>query len=148
MKYEHTPRPEIEQHPYIRMLIEGQEKRTEDRNLHRNREKALAERQQEIDSVKAVDVIEFYCSHCQEDFAHIAFKQVEVDWSNSSQNIAFYKGKHEECGNWAIRHITDRFRDPYWYESKQVANDRGKHFADLLQPFETGYQLMYGRKHT
>lgn len=148
MKYDHVPRPEIEQHPHIRMLIENQEKRTADRNLHRSKAKELAERQEEIDRYKEFDVIEFFCAHCQEDFAHFAHKQVEVDWSNSRQNIAFYKGKHEKCGNWAIRHITDRFMDPYWFESNQVANDRGKHFADLLQPFETGYQLMYGRKNT
>jgi hypothetical protein len=148
MKYDHVPRPDIEQHPHIRMLIENQEKRTADRTLHRNRDKELAERQEEIDRYKHIDVIEFFCAHCQEDFAHYAVKQVEVDWSNSRQNIAFYKGKHEECGNWAIRHITDRFMDPYWFESIQVANDRGKHYADLLQPFETGYQLLYGRKNT
>lgn len=145
--YHHTPRPEIEYHPHIQMLIERQEKRTKDRNFHRNREKEYAERQEEIDKAKSWDVIEFFCTRCQEDFAHFAHKQVEADWSNPRQNIAFYKGKHD-CGEWAIRYITDKFSDPYWLESPQVARDRGTHHNDLIQPFETGYQLLYGRKNT
>lgn len=147
MKYEHTPRPEVEHHPHIRMLIEGQEKKANDRIRHRDREKEYAERQEEIDRYKDIDIVEFFCSLCQEDFAHIAHKQVEIDWSNSRQNVAFYKGKHD-CGTWAIRHITDKFSDPYWLESPQVARDRGKHHNDILQSFETGYNLLYGRKNT
>jgi hypothetical protein len=27
-----------------------------------------------------------------------------------------------------------------------VARDRGTHHNDLIQPFETGYQLLFGRK--
>jgi hypothetical protein len=127
------------------MLIDQQEKRAKDRIQSRDREKMLAERQEEIDRAKEWDVIEFFCAQCQEDFAHFANKQVETDWSNTAQKIAFYKGKHD-CGTWAIRHITDKFNDPYWLESPQVARDRGTHHNDLLQPFETGYQLLFGRK--
>jgi len=148
MRYEDTPRPDVEHHYHVRELIENQEKRTNDRNLSRAKEKDKAERQEEILKAKPVDIVEFYCKTCEEDFAQVAFKQIETDWSNSSQNIAFYKSKHDDCGSWAIRHITDKFRDPYWSESKQVANDRGKHFKDLLQPGETGYNLLYGRKNT
>ena len=147
MSYDNTPRPEIEHHPHIRNLIERQERKSKDRNSHREKEKEQAERQEEIDKAKVVDVIEFYCTKCQEDFAHIAFKQVETDWSNIAQNIAFYKGKHD-CGTWAIRHVTDKFMDPYWFESPQVARDRGEHHDSLLQPFESGYQLLFGRKNT
>lgn len=148
MKYHQTPRPEIESHYHIQELIENQEKRTEDRNRARYKEKDRAEREEEIQRAKPADIIEFYCAHCEKDFAQVAFKQVETDWSNSSQHIAFYKSKHDDCGSWAIRYITDKFNDPYWSESKQVARDRGKHYKDLLQPWETGYQLLYGRKNT
>ena len=147
MKYENTPRPDIEQHPHIRKLIERQEKKSDDRTRHRNSNKEIAERQEEIDKAKPHDVIEFFCTHCQEDFAHLAHKQVETDWSNTNQKIAFYKGKHD-CGYWAIRHITDKFMDAYWFESLQVARDRGEHHDSLLQPFESGYQLLFGRKNT
>ncbi len=148
MRYEHVPRPEIENHYHIRQLIENQEKRTNDRNRSRSREKERAEREDDIQKAKPADIIEFYCADCEEDFAQVAFKQVETDWSNTSQRIAFYKSKHDDCGTWAIRHITDKYSDPYWSESKQVARDRGKHYADILQPWETGYNLLYGRKNT
>lgn len=145
MKYEHTPRPEIEHHYHIRELIEAQEKRTDDRNYHRNRLKAKEDRDEVIRDAKPVEIKEFWCDECGVDFAELVWKQVEVDWSNTTQNIAFYKTKHE-CGNWCIRFITDRWRDPYWFESTQVSVDRGKYHNALIQPFETGYQLLYGRK--
>ena len=148
MRYEDTPRPITESHYHIRELIENQEKRTNDRNLSRSKEKEKAEREEEILKAKPADIIEFYCTDCEEDFAQVAFKQVETDWSNTSQRIAFYKSKHDDCGAWAIRYITDKYSDPYWSESKQVARDRGKHYADILQPWETGYNLLYGRKNT
>ena len=147
MKYDQTPRPDIEYHPHIQNLIKRQEKKSSDRNYHREKEKEKAERQEEINKAKPVDVIEFYCRSCKKDFAHIAYKQVETDWTNVKQKIAFYKGKHE-CGTWTIRHISDKFSDPYWMESPQVARDRGEHHADLIQPFESGYNLLYGRKNT
>lgn len=143
--YEHTPRPETEYHPHIRNLIERQERKSKDKIRHQDREKMLAERQEEIDKAKEWDVIEFYCPLCKEDFAHFATKQVEQDWSNSSQKIAFYKGKHD-CGTWTIRHITDKVADPYWIESPQVARDIGSHALDLIQPHQTGFNLLYGRK--
>jgi len=147
MKYEHIPRPDIEHHHHIRNLIERQEVRSKDKIIHQNRVKEQAERDKDIQMAKRLEVTEFWCDVCSEDFAELAWKQVETDWSNTAQRIAFYKSKHE-CGNWCIKHITDKFNDPYWSESLQVANDRGKHHNDLIQPFESGYQLLYGRKNT
>ena len=63
---------------------------------------------------------------------------------DSWDNIAYYKIKHR-CGTWSIRHITDRLTDQYFYKSKQVAKDREKGKVDMLQPFETGYNLAYGK---
>lgn len=147
MKYEDTPRPDIEHHYHIRELIEAQEKRSEDRNYHRARIKAKEERDAVLNDGNLVEIREFWCDRCEEDFAEVARKQIEVDWSNTTQNIAFYKTKHG-CGNWCIRYVTDRNRDPYWFESMKVAVDRGKFHNELIQPFQTGYQLLYGRKNT
>jgi hypothetical protein len=143
----HDPKPDIEHHPHIQMLIDQQEKRTADVNRHRDRDKWQAERNEEIDKAVPYDIVEFWCDWCEEDFANFAHKHVEVDWSNSGQRVAYHKSKHD-CGNWCIRHITDKNSDPYWQESLQVAGDRGKYHNELLQPFETGYQLLYGRKNT
>ena len=143
----HEPETGVEMHPHIKMLIESQEKRSQDRITHQDRAKAHAEREEEIIIQKSYGIIEFWCDQCQEDFANFAHKHVEVDWSNSGQRVAYYKSKHD-CGNWVIRHITDKNDDPYWFESRSIATDRGEHHNDLIQPFETGYNLLFGRKNT
>lgn len=145
MKYEHTPRPEIERHYHIKELIERQEKRTEDRQYHRNRAKEKEERDKIIQDAKPYLRTDFWCERCNKDFIAFAHKQVEVDWSCPSQNIAFYKTKCRK-GHWCIRLITDKHRDGYWSKSRNVARDRGKHYADTIQPFQTGFNLLYGKK--
>lgn len=146
MRYEHTPRPDIEHHHHIRDLIERQEKRVEDRNYHRNRFKASEERDDLIKDSKWLEVKPFWCSHCHEDFLAQEIKQVETDWTNSAQRVAFYKTKHKDCGKWTIRLITDRNKDAYWYNSRVVRKDQGTHYTDTLQPFQTDYNLIYGKR--
>lgn len=138
-------KPLIEEHYHIQELINSQEKRTEDRNLHREIEKSKADKGELIRESKAVVLTDFYCRKCQEDFKSVAIKQYEVDWSNESQHIAFYKTKCFK-GHWCVRFITDKDRDPYWSKSKLVAIDRGRHSLDLLQPYQEGFNLLYGKR--
>ncbi len=142
---DYGPKPLVEEHYHIRELIEAQDKRAKDRTYHQDRQKAADERMSDIKSEPAKIAKHFYCTDCEKDFVAEAIKQVEVDWSNSAQYIAFYKSKCF-CGKWAQRLITDKFRDEYWFKSKKVAQDRGFHHNDLVQSFETNYQLLYGRK--
>jgi len=144
MKYDHIPRPEIEQHYHIRELIEAQERRHEDRKRAQQVTKDREERDTLIADSKPFDVKDFYCDTCKQDFVSTATKQIEEDW-NASQRISFYKAKCWK-GHWCIRLVTDRHRDAFFYKSKLVALDRGNHFADLVQPFETGYNMLYGKK--
>lgn len=141
----HEPKPLVEQHYHIQELIDRQQKRVEDRNYHREKDKECEERDQLIQEAAVVALTDFWCEDCKLDFKSVAMKQVEVDWSNSTQNIAFYKAKCF-CGKWCMRLITDKFRDGFWVRSKNIAKDRGKHYKDTLQPFETGFQLLYGKK--
>ncbi len=142
MRYEHTPRPLTESHYHIRELIEIQEKRAADRTSHRDRAKALEERNDIIKDAKHKVLTEWWCDVCKEDFKGEAFKEVEVDWSNPSQFIAFYKTKHW-CGRWCIRLITDRHKDAYWFKSRAVHKDQGEHYEDTLQPYQTGFNMLY-----
>lgn len=146
MRYEQEPRPEIENHYHIKDLIEAQNKKAIDRSDYRERERVRQEREDLIKDSEVVVMKEFYCEQCAVDFVNLAVKQIEVDWTNSAQRIAFYKSKHRACGRWAMRYITDRNRDPYWFKSKKVRRDQGVHYNDALQPFQTGYQLVYGKK--
>lgn len=142
MRYEHVPRPLVESHYHIRMLIEGQEKKAEDRTYHLNKAKTKAERQDLINDAKPFVATEFWCETCGIDFRAQAVKEVEIDWSNPNQFIAFYKTKCFE-GHWCIRLITDKERDGYWVRSRAVHRDRGVHYKDTIQPHETGFNMLY-----
>ena len=145
MKYEHTPRPEVEQHYHIQHLIETQEKRSDDRTYHRNKAKALEERNELLKDAKRLALTDFWCDTCRIDFKALAWKQTEIDWSNPNQMIGFYKTK---CwhGHWCMRLITDKHKDGFFIKSRAIARDRGKYYNDIIQPGDTGYQLLYGKK--
>lgn len=142
---DHTPHPLVEDHWHIRELINAQERRAEDRNYHRQRVKELEERTEDIATYKEFETKEFYCKRCREDFIGQVYKQVEVDWTNTKQTIAFYKTKCFK-GHWCIRLISDRHKDGYFVKSRRVARDRGKHFSDIVQPDETNFNLLFGKK--
>jgi hypothetical protein len=140
MKFNQTPHPTIEDHYHIQELINGQEKRSAQRTYHQNVEKDRDAFEKYVASIPDMTLVDFWCAECKKDF--IARVRKEVD---SWGHFAFYRTKHK-CGKWAIRHITDRFNDKYWFKSRNVANDRAVHHNDLLQEFETGYNTLYGKK--
>lgn len=144
MRFDQTPHPNIEDHYYIQELIQGQERRHADRVAAQNRVKSLEERDKLIEDSKLFTLTDFWCDECKVDFKAQAVKQIEDDW-NANQRIAFYKTK---CwrGHWCIRLVTDRHKDAFFYRSKFMALDRGNHFADTVQPFETGFNMLYGKK--
>ena len=142
MNFNHSPHPVVEDHYHIQELINAQERRSNDRAYHRDRAKRYAERMDDIKRAKPIELKPFWCTHCALDFAAEGIKEVERDWSNPTQYIAFYRSKHW-CGAWCMRLITDVHKDGYFYRSKRVAIDKGKHYADTLQPFETGFNIMY-----
>lgn len=141
------PKPLVEEHYHIQELIDVQTKRAADRTYYQEKDKANANRMSDIKDAQVKDIKEFWCSACKTEFFAETVKEVELDWNNSTQYIAFYRSKCPK-GHWAIRHITDRFKDTFFYRSKRVARDRGKHFAATVQPWQTNYQLLYGRKNS
>lgn len=144
MRYK-QPRPLVEDHYHIQSLIESQDRRASDRNSYREREKGREDREDLIKDAKPKDLKEFWCETCKEDFVAEAVREIEPDWSHSTQRISFYRTKCFK-GHWCIRLITDRHKDTYFFRSRRVAADRGEHSTDVLQPWETNYQLLYGRK--
>jgi len=142
---DYGPKPNIEFHYHIQELIERQRIRSDDREYHRQRIKTLDDREDLIKDSKEFILTDFWCDKCKQDFKAVAVRQIEVDWSNSSQRIAFYKTKCFK-GHWVIRLITDRHVDAFYAKSKLLALDRGNHYADTVQPFESGFNLLYGKK--
>lgn len=138
----YSPKPLIEEHFHIQDLIDGQQKRTDERTYFRDKGKLLEERNDLIKDAKPIIITDFWCKECQEDFKSMAIKEVEIDWSCPTQYIAFYKSKCEN-GHWCIRLITDKQRDGFWVRSRLCALDRGNHFKDTIQPHETGFNMLY-----
>lgn len=135
MNFKHAPHPLIEDHYHIQELINAQQARADDRTYHQDKAKALAERENDIRTASPKELKAFWCSKCSEDFLAESIKEVVDD-------IAFYRTKHW-CGKRCLRHITDTHRDAYWFRSRHVARDKGNHFADTLQPYQTGFNMMY-----
>src|ERR1700748_422581 len=123
MNLDQAPHPLIEDHYHIRDLINAQEKRSDDREYHRNRIKEDEDRESYITDSKPVTITDFYCDRCGLDFKAQAVRQVETDWTNTRQKISYYKTK---CfnGHWCMRLITDRHKDSFWTKSRLVALDR------------------------
>ncbi len=140
MNLDNTPHPLIEDHYHIRELIYRQEKRTADRAYHQEIEKRRDQEIKDIAGFKDIETLDFWCDKCKVDFIGRARKQMD-SWAP----IAYYKIKHM-CGTWTLRRITDRFNDEYWFKSKKVAMDRGRMAIDALQPFESGYNMIYGKR--
>lgn len=135
-----TPHPVVEDHYHIRDLITAQERRTAARVKWQQFKKNEDAFLKFVQDFKDIELLDFFCAQCGHDFLARAHKQID-SWGEA----AYYKMKHK-CGEWAIRLITDRERDPYFYRSKMVAIDRGQSAQALLQPFETGYNMVYGKK--
>lgn len=142
----HQPKPLTEEHWHIQDLIKAQTRRSEERTYARDKVKLLALREETIAEAPTRAIKDFWCPSCRKDFMAMTIKEVEQDWSNPEQRVAMYKTKHQECGTWCARLITDPLTDSFWSRSKAVARDRGKHSNDLLQPFENNYNLMWGKK--
>lgn len=139
---DHSPKPLIEDHYHIQDLIKAQEKRADDRQYYRNKSKARDERMADISAADPKQLKPFWCHDCQHDFLAESIKEVEMDWSCPGQYIAFYRTKCFK-GHWCMRLITDVYMDGYWTRSKRCRADQGAHFADTLQPYQTGYNMLY-----
>lgn len=145
MNLDHTPHPLVEDHYHIRSLIASQEKRFDDRSYHREKTKEREDRNDIIKDAKIVCITDFWCDKCEKDFKSMAIKEIEIDWTNSGQYISFYRSKCDR-GHWCIRLVTDRHKDGFWTKSRRMAIDRGSHFADTIQPYETNFNLLYGKR--
>ncbi len=145
MALKHQPKPLVEEHYHIDMLIENQTKRSEDRQRFKDLDRERAENEKMIVDAKAVALLDFFCDHCRQDFRSNAVLHIELDWNKPNEQIAFYRGKHRKCGRWSVRHWTDKAQDGFFMKSRSVAIDRGKHFEDLLQPYQIGFNTLYGK---
>ena len=84
-----NPHPVVEDHYYIRELIEKQEKRTADKKKWQEWKKNEVGFQEYCKDFKEIELLNFYCQKCETDFTARARKQID-----SWDNIAYYKIRH------------------------------------------------------
>lgn len=137
MNFKQTPHPTVEDHHYIQDLINGQEKRSNERAYWQEVEKKRDQFAKDVSGFKLVDVMAFHCLACNKDFTALTFRVID-GWGER----AYYKTKHK-CGTWCIRHVTNRELDPYFLRSKVLAQSRGLMHNETLQPWEIGYNTLY-----
>lgn len=103
-------------------------------------QKWLYERRDEILAAPPYIKTDFYCDHCKRDFSGIGNKEVRVP----SQGVWFaYYVSICPCKKHAIRYITDKLLDPYWYKSKVIKIQQGQYADEMLQPWQPRFKQIY-----
>ncbi len=102
----------------------------------------LYARQKETAEAKAVVMTSFYCDSCDADFDSRAIKQVRKP--TGAVWHAYYEARCPR-GHLAVRWITDRLADPYFYKSFIVKREQARHADDFLTPSHPRFKLVYPR---
>lgn len=125
------------EHPDVVKLENKLNQIWEERDFEAQRE-AL---KKEYDVNEDIPASMFYCKVCKKDYFPKRIVKVEQqDW-NTNGVFRFWRSKH--CGTWNIRLITNKINDKFFIKSPSVCRDRRKHLLDMLQPNETGFDMLY-----
>lgn len=58
-----------------------------------------------------------------------------------------FQANCQDCGKKLIRYITDKNKDPYFYESVKLKKQRHEMKRDLIQPGQEGFQMLYKKEY-
>lgn len=111
----------------------------EGRAMDERRGKALRERRKEVDSAKQYAEMGFWCASCRRDFNAVGTKQVRL---YDTEPIGWY-GALCPNGHVAIRRITDKMGDPYFYQSDYIKRQQAEHADDFLLPSDPRFKHVY-----
>jgi len=113
-----------------------------EQEYERRRHRPTANDNMESEAKSMIRVWTFWCDDCQEDFRGLAFK---TSHQLFGATIAVYRCQCPYCDKWAVRHITHRDEDFYFYKSSKIRKDRNMFKNDMLQPDDLGFRNCYGR---
>jgi hypothetical protein len=86
----------------------------------------------------------FYCDVCDKDYFPRRIVKIEQDdWDNGGV-YRYWRSKH--CSKWHRRLINHKIKDKFWRKSPSVIRDRRLNSLDMIQPQETGFDMLYGKK--
>jgi hypothetical protein len=135
----------VDEHDHIKSLKDRADRKFKERKNHEDSKKLENERESDIAEAKQSMMKDFWCDECGIDITLLAQKVVESDWTNKSQRIAYYVGQCP-CGCILRRRITDSWSDPYYLVSDSLNKQRTDNYKDIVQPWESGYNMLYGHK--
>lgn len=103
-------------------------------------QKWLYERRDEILGAPMYVQTDFWCDYCEKDFSTTGHKEVRVP----PQGVwfAYYVGICP-CGKFAVRYITDKLLDPYFYKSLVLKIQQGQYADEMLQPWQPRFRQVY-----
>ena len=130
------------EHPDIVKLENRLNKVWEDRDIEAQREQL----KKELDVNEDIPASIFYCKHCKVDYFPKRVVKVEQNDWNTHGVFRFWRAKHKECGTMNVRLISQKLHDKFFIKSPSVCRDRRRFKLDLLQPTETGFDMLYGKK--
>lgn len=131
-------------HERLKAIIDNQQ---EERQRYKHAQGLSEDNENRIKEGLQMRVTDFYCKNCKCDYQdYRTTGVVETDWNIPGADVAYWNSKHRKCGRWNRRYITGKNNDPYWTRSPKMRRDRGNFYRDMIQPHESGFNLLYGRK--
>lgn len=127
------------EHPDVVKLENKLNKIWEDRDNEAQRD--FLKKELEVDEDTPANI--FLCRVCNKDYFPKRVVKVEQNDWNTGGTFRFWRSKH--CGTWNVRLITQKINDKFFIKSPSVCRDRRLHKNDLIQPTETGFNLLYGK---
>jgi len=86
----------------------------------------------------------FYCDKCKQDYTPERIYKREVkDWNNNG-TFRYWQSKH--CSKWNTRLISEKIKDKFFIKSPSIIRERRLRKQEMLQPGQSGYDMLYGRK--
>ena len=126
------------EHPDVVKLENKLNKVWEDRDIEAQRQ----ELKKEYDVNEDIPPNIFYCSVCKQDyFSKRVVKVEQQDWSTHGV-FRYWRSKH--CSKWNVRLISQKLHDKFFIKSLSICRDRRLNKEALLQPGETGFNMLYG----
>lgn len=87
--------------------------------------------------------LDFWCKHCNRDFTTTAYKR--EGWVGAWPT-AWYVGRCR-CGRCAIRRITDKSKDTFFRDSKNIRFQRVRNYNDMLTPADDLFKVIYPKEY-
>lgn len=107
----------------------------------RDLEAQIEQLKKELEVNEDIPASIFYCKVCKQDYFPKRVVKVEQNDWNTGGTFRFWRSKH--CGTWNVRLITQKLHDKFFIKSPSVCRDRRIHKLDMLQPQESGFDMLY-----